>query len=161
TICSEVDLSNGRPRVERSTSASSSLAVARWVGPGGRGRLDIERGEAAQFRYLNHISVLSHGRAPPMRKTKASLALTLGAVLALTACAPSATDPEPSAPGTTGASQSDESEPTGDPVKVGVITSTTGPLAAYGEAYVQGLEAGFDYATDGTMVVNGSEIELT
>lgn len=96
-----------------------------------------------------------------MRKTKASLALTLGAVLALTACAPSATDPEPSAPGTTGASQSDESEPTGDPVKVGVITSTTGPLATYGEAYVQGLEAGFDYATDGTMVVNGSEIELT
>src|SRR5690606_28829471 len=46
-------------------------------------------------------------------------------------------------------------------VKVGVTYSGTGPLAAYGEQYKAGLEAGIDYATDGTGEVDGTTIEIT
>ncbi|MGR2753127.1 substrate-binding domain-containing protein [Agromyces arachidis] len=47
------------------------------------------------------------------------------------------------------------------PVAIGMITSQTGPLAAYGEAYTAGFEAGLDYATDGTGAVDGRELEIT
>ncbi|MGB3911333.1 MAG: substrate-binding domain-containing protein [Pseudolysinimonas sp.] len=49
----------------------------------------------------------------------------------------------------------------GAPVPVAIITSQTGPLAAYGEAYLNGLEAGLDYATDGTGTVDGRELDIT
>jgi branched-chain amino acid transport system substrate-binding protein len=49
---------------------------------------------------------------------------------------------------------------TGAPVPVAIITSQTGPLAAYGEAYLNGFEAGLDYATDGTGTVDGRELEI-
>ena len=48
-----------------------------------------------------------------------------------------------------------------DPVKVGIIYSRTGALAAYGAEYIQGLRYGLQYATKGTNKVNGQEIELT
>ncbi len=51
-------------------------------------------------------------------------------------------------------------EPTGEPIRVGIITSTSGPLQGYGDQYVAGLEAGLAYATDGTNAVNGRPIEL-
>lgn len=44
-------------------------------------------------------------------------------------------------------------------VKVGVIASTTGPTAAYGQAYVAGLEAGIACLTDDG-VVDGTKIVL-
>ena len=47
------------------------------------------------------------------------------------------------------------------PVAIGMITSQTGPLAAYGEAYTAGFEAGLDYATEGTGEVDGRELEIT
>ncbi|MEL0627818.1 substrate-binding domain-containing protein [Salinibacterium amurskyense] len=47
------------------------------------------------------------------------------------------------------------------PVDVSVITSQTGPLAAYGEAYLAGFDAGLDYATDGTGTVDGRELNIT
>lgn len=68
--------------------------------------------------------------------------------IALTGCAPTADSPSPDGEGLA-------------PVPVAVITSQTGPLAAYGEAYLAGLEAGLDYATDGTGTVDGREIDLT
>jgi branched-chain amino acid transport system substrate-binding protein len=46
-------------------------------------------------------------------------------------------------------------------VKVSIITSTTGPLAGYGNEYLQGLKAGFDYATDGTGMVDGRALDIT
>ncbi|MDX1657477.1 MAG: substrate-binding domain-containing protein [Nitriliruptorales bacterium] len=53
-------------------------------------------------------------------------------------------------------------EATGDPVQVAVVTSTSGPLASYGNQYVEGFEVGLDYATDGTGVVNGEcPVEVT
>ncbi len=48
-----------------------------------------------------------------------------------------------------------------DPVKVGIIYSRTGALAAYGAEYIQGLRYGLAYATKGTNAVNGQKIELT
>lgn len=65
------------------------------------------------------------------------------AVLAVSACAPS------------------ESSSDVESVRVGIIYSETGPLAAYGVQYRAGLEAGLDYATDGTGEVNGTTIEVT
>jgi len=49
----------------------------------------------------------------------------------------------------------------GAPVPVAIITSQSGPLAAYGEAYLNGFEAGLDYATDGTGTVDGRELDIT
>ncbi len=48
----------------------------------------------------------------------------------------------------------------GDPITVGVVTSSTGLLSTYGQAYLEGLEAGLDYATDGTGEVDGRPVEL-
>jgi branched-chain amino acid transport system substrate-binding protein len=48
----------------------------------------------------------------------------------------------------------------GDPIRVGIITSTSGLLGAYGNAYLDGLAAGLDYATDGTGAVDGRPIEF-
>ena len=69
------------------------------------------------------------------------------AVLSLSACAPSADD---------GAAAGSGAET----IEVGVITSETGPLAAYGQAFLDGFDAGLDYATDGTGEVDGITIEV-
>ncbi len=58
-----------------------------------------------------------------------------------------------SSPGSSTASGAEE-------VKVALITSTSGPLASYGEQYLRGFEAGLDHATDGTGAVDGVEITV-
>ncbi|WP_353827456.1 substrate-binding domain-containing protein [Agromyces sp. SYSU T0242] len=77
-------------------------------------------------------------------------ALVAAAALTLAGCAP-----------TTAAGGGDADAADAAPVAIGMITSETGPLAAYGEAYVAGFEAGLDYATDGTGEVDGRELEIT
>ena len=62
---------------------------------------------------------------------------------------------------TTAAGGGDAGEADAAPVAIGMITSQTGPLAAYGEAYTAGFEAGLDYATEGTGEVDGRELEIT
>ncbi|GAA1018567.1 ABC transporter substrate-binding protein [Acrocarpospora pleiomorpha] len=47
------------------------------------------------------------------------------------------------------------------PVKFGLISTTSGPLAAYGQQYLQGFEAGLQYATKGTGKVGDRMIEVT
>lgn len=79
-------------------------------------------------------------------------------------CAPSDPDPTPtpdqtnesSAPETT---ETDEAAETNE-VTVGIITSETGPLAGYGEQYLNGFKAGLDYATDGTNQVGNTAITV-
>src|SRR3954454_10388171 len=39
---------------------------------------------------------------------------------------------------------------TAAPLNVGVVYSQSGPLASYGQQYVEGFKAGLAYATDGT-----------
>jgi len=77
------------------------------------------------------------------------------AALALTACAPT-TAPGSDDGGGTAADGDGESVT----VDVGMITSITGPLAAYGESYRQGFEAGLDYATEGTGEIEGVELSI-
>ncbi|SFR87520.1 amino acid/amide ABC transporter substrate-binding protein, HAAT family [Agromyces sp. CF514] len=86
-----------------------------------------------------------------MRVTKKYLATAViaAATIALVGCAPNA-----QAGGDTG------SGATGEAVKVAMLTSQTGPLAAYGAAYTAGFEAGLDYATDGTGTVDGRELDI-
>ncbi|KMJ57888.1 ABC transporter permease [Bacillus sp. LL01] len=45
-------------------------------------------------------------------------------------------------------------------IKVGVLASMTGALETYGKQTVQGFEIGLEYATEGTMEVNGHKIEF-
>lgn len=84
-----------------------------------------------------------------MRVTKK---LLLGSVLAtaalvLAACAPQTAD--------SGGGESGEGPAE---IRAGVITSETGPLAGYGEQYLEAFKAGLDYATDGTSEVDGTKI---
>lgn len=89
-----------------------------------------------------------------MRVTPKYLAPALVAAaataLTLAGCAP-----------TTAAGGGDAGEADAAPVAIGMITSQTGPLAAYGEAYTAGFEAGLDYATEGSGEVDGRELEIT
>lgn len=83
------------------------------------------------------------------RRNKTALAITLGAGLALTACAP--TGDAAAGGGGEGAKS----------VDIGIVYSKTGPLAAYGDAYYEGLQAGLDYATEGTGKVGDTELNIT
>ena len=94
------------------------------------------------------------------------MALSVAAVLALAACAPSASENDNTDDTTPGGSTDNggttaEDAGGGEPFKVGIIYSETGPLAAYGAQYKAGLEAGIDYATDGTGEIDGREVEIT
>ena len=46
-------------------------------------------------------------------------------------------------------------------IKIGVITSTSGALKSYGDAYVDGLNWGLKYYTGGKMTINGQKLVVT
>lgn len=86
------------------------------------------------------------------RWRKASLvSLVMATMLVTTACG--------------GASQSasngsgDNGSSTG-PIKIGVITSKSGPVESYGTQEINGLKLGIEYATGGTNKVEGRDIQL-
>lgn len=129
------------------------------------------------FGYRTQHDTLKE-EADPVRVQTRTLVATVGltALLAVGACAPDAGgNGDDDANDTNGANDTNdtgdddaddstatgEEAASGDPVDVALITSTTGPLAAYGETYLEGFHAGLDYATDGTGVVDGMEINLT
>lgn len=62
--------------------------------------------------------------------------------------------------GTAGTSAADGGKDGKRPVKVGLVYSKTGPLAAYGKQYAEGFRAGLSYATKGTGAVGGHRVEL-
>lgn len=82
----------------------------------------------------------------PTKKYLAPAAMLAIAGLALAGCAPT----EGEAPGEELA-----------PVKIAIITSTTGPLSGYGEQYLSGFAVGLDYATGGTGTVNGRALDIS
>ncbi|PKR76891.1 ABC transporter permease [Halalkalibacillus sediminis] len=51
-------------------------------------------------------------------------------------------------------------EASGEPIKIGVLASLSGALESYGMQTQRGFELGLEYATDGTMEVNGRPIEV-
>ncbi|WP_277436455.1 substrate-binding domain-containing protein [Streptomyces sp. SPB162] len=63
-----------------------------------------------------------------------------------------------SAAGTAGGSAADGAESAA--VKVGLVYSRSGPLAAYGKQYREGFTAGLAYATHGTGKVGGHPLEV-
>ncbi len=83
-----------------------------------------------------------------MRLSPLAPALLAASALVLAGCAPTVTG-------------GDGGGDAGAPVPVAIITSETGPLAAYGAAYLNGFKAGLDYATDGTGTVDGRELDIT
>jgi len=99
------------------------------------------------------------------RRTARLVPALLAAVLALAACGTpgssgsetSATPPPDSA---TGSASESAAPATGEPIKVALITSLSGPLQSYGELYVDAFHVGLDYATNGTGAVNGRPIEV-
>ncbi|HLT96388.1 MAG TPA: substrate-binding domain-containing protein [Acidimicrobiia bacterium] len=102
-----------------------------------------------------------------MKRSRIGLLLVLAVVMAACGGETADTSTTTAAPGdttaTTAATDTTTAETTGetgDPIRVGIITSTSGPLQSYGEQYLAGLEAGLDYATDGTGEVNGRPIEF-
>ena len=56
--------------------------------------------------------------------------------------------------GTTTAQDDDE------PIKVGLLVDESGPLALYGFEVDNGFHLGMQYATDGTMEINGRPVEI-
>ncbi|WP_073501150.1 substrate-binding domain-containing protein [Actinacidiphila paucisporea] len=63
--------------------------------------------------------------------------------------------------GTAGSSSDGGGKGGSGAVDVGLVYSRTGPLAAYGKQYLEGFEAGLDYATHGTGKAAGHEIRVT
>lgn len=47
-----------------------------------------------------------------------------------------------------------------EPIRIGVLASTTGALETYGKQTLNGFELGLDYATNGTREINGRKIEV-
>ncbi|MFE9424675.1 substrate-binding domain-containing protein [Kitasatospora sp. NPDC006697] len=90
-------------------------------------------------------------RAAAGRRLAVLAAVGLLVTATATACAKAGTAGTPAA-GTGGAK---------DPVKVGLVYSRTGLLAAYGKQYLDGFKAGLDYATHGSGTVGGHRIEFT
>ncbi len=92
---------------------------------------------------------------------------TLAAGLMLSACGSpgSSSAPETTAPtgaasgGSAGASGS--AAATGEPIKVGLVTSLSGPLQSYGQMYLDAFNVCLADATDDTNAVNGRPIAVS
>lgn len=50
--------------------------------------------------------------------------------------------------------------PLGEPLKIGVLSDLSGGLQLFGNEMWEGLQLGFDYATDGTLVAGNRPVEL-
>ncbi len=82
-------------------------------------------------------------------------AAAAAALLAITACSSPGQSSDSAAGGSSAGGQS------GEPIKVGIVTSLSGPLQSYGQMYLDAFTAGLAYATDGTGKVNGRTLEVT
>ena len=101
------------------------------------------------------------------RRTARLVPAVLAAVLALVACgtpgssgSETTRDRPPRRTRPQGRQRESAAPATGEPIKVALITSLSGPLQSYGEMYVDAFNVGLDYATDGTGAVNGRPIEV-
>lgn len=103
------------------------------------------------------------------RTLQLAVAVLLGLVLVLAACRPTPTPtPPPTVPPTQPPTPTPAptAEPTpaypfaGQPLKIGLLTDDSGPLAIYGPMLERGFELGLEYATGGTMEVAGRPIQV-
>ncbi|MFT4414859.1 substrate-binding domain-containing protein [Fredinandcohnia humi] len=77
-------------------------------------------------------------------------------MIVASACSSDSTGNEEEEPGD---SNTNSGEETKEPIKIGVLASLSGGLESYGKQTTQGFKLGLEYATDGTMEVNGHPIE--
>ncbi|MGH3445694.1 MAG: substrate-binding domain-containing protein [Nocardioidaceae bacterium] len=98
-------------------------------------------------------SILGH------RSRLAVVAASAALALALAGCASSAT--KSGGTDTGGGTGTGSDTAAGGSVKVAVLSSKTGPLAAYTQEYLDGFKAGLDYATQGTGKVDGKSVDVT
>lgn len=111
------------------------------------------------------------------RLTLSAVSLLTVAALVLAACTtatpeptavPATTAPPTAVPATdvppTAVPPTNTPEPTavplGEPLKIGVLSDLSGGLQLFGNEMWEGLQLGFDYATDGTLVAGNRPIEL-
>ena len=95
---------------------------------------------------------------------------TLATGLLLAACgSPGSSSSSPSTPATAataasaaggGSAGASAQAATGEPIKVGVVTSLSGPLQSYGQMYLDAFNVCLDHATNGTGAVNGRPIAV-
>jgi branched-chain amino acid transport system substrate-binding protein len=88
--------------------------------------------------------------------TKSGLLMLLMLILMFTAACSNQTNTNNSTSENASKEAAEEEKP---PIKVGLLASKTGVLEAYGLQTIRGFELGLDYATGGTMEVNGQKIE--
>lgn len=92
-----------------------------------------------------------------MKTRKFSAVLTAGA-LALTVALAGCGGSQGTTPaGNKDANQQQAAKP---PIKIAVVTSRSGAFESWGTHELRGLEIGLEYATNGTLEVNGRKIEL-
>ena len=101
-----------------------------------------------------------------MKFLRSVLFVVLLSAMILTACNGGATETEavePTEEMTTEEPVAEETEPAeelGEPLRIGVMSDLTGALALFGNEMWEGLQLGFDYATDNSMVAGNRPIEL-
>lgn len=59
-----------------------------------------------------------------------------------------------------GGSDTPQEQQQAEPIKIGIVTSKTGALEAYGQQMLRGFELGIEYATGGTGEVAGRAVEV-
>lgn len=97
-----------------------------------------------------------------LKKTWLGFFIALIAIFLLAACSSSDTGSNETSnenPPKTTTPAADEKKEL-EVVKIGLLTSVTGALEAYGAQTIKGFELGLDYATGGTMEVAGKRIEF-
>ncbi|KLU63172.1 leucine-, isoleucine-, valine-, threonine-, and alanine-binding protein precursor [Peptococcaceae bacterium CEB3] len=83
------------------------------------------------------------------KKARIGIVLLLAGLLVLTGCG--------SQPSAAGGGQNPSAKA---PIKIGIVTSQTGALEAYGQQSIRGFKLGIDYATKGTNEVAGHPIDV-
>ncbi|MFI0720859.1 substrate-binding domain-containing protein [Streptomyces sp. NPDC021224] len=103
---------------------------------------------------MRRIRTSTASRPSGPRRSRSLTALAVAAVAAvlLAGC---------SKPGQAGSSSQAGGDAASAPVKVGLVYSRSGPLAAYGKQYAEGFKAGLAYATHGTGKAGGHKVEVT
>ncbi len=80
---------------------------------------------------------------------KTGIAAVAGLALLLTGCGAQSSS-----------SSGGEAAPAKTPIKIGIVTSQTGALEAYGKQSIRGFELGLEYATKGTKAVAGHPLQV-
>lgn len=93
---------------------------------------------------------------------RAGMAVLVAGFLLLTGCgtqpASNAANTGSSAASNTGSNNAAAPAQTKEPIKIGIVTSQTGALEAYGKQNIRGFQLGVEYATKGTNEVAGHPI---